>query len=231
MLKIQTTGPNPQGFCTGERSKSILTGTAINSDLSCALDTFLWKLDLELHNPLKSGPIHACITKGLTGRKKNKKKGVEGLLIVCLHSNSIRFSSENPWFPHSRFMILQSTPPHRTSRVIMCFKSKPISAPEYCCLLWLVQAGRSRSTQTNVQNYQHKRKKRFVSRCSESLKVLQISCRFLETQIKLTGRIQALKIIVAFWSQPWLKLQSPQDFWVLWASKFSLIWDSFPCNP
>lgn len=83
MLKIQTTGPNPQGFCAGERSKSILTGTIVNSDLSCALDTCLWKLDLEIHNPLKSGPIRACITEGLTGRKKIKRKGWRVYLLCA----------------------------------------------------------------------------------------------------------------------------------------------------
>lgn len=68
--------------------------------------------DLEFSSSLRSGATYACITKGLTGKKKKRKKeGVECLLIVCLYYNSTKFSNGHSSFSHSHFMVLGSTAP------------------------------------------------------------------------------------------------------------------------
>lgn len=68
--------------------------------------------DLEFSNSLRSGATQACITKGLTGKKKKRKKeGVECLLIDCLYYNSTKLSNGHLSFSHSHFMVLGSTRP------------------------------------------------------------------------------------------------------------------------
>lgn len=231
MLKIQTTGSDLQGFCTGESSRLILTGAIGNFDTSCLLAAFyekliwssvtLWGQGLHMHAQQKDWQ-----------ERKKREKEAECLLAVCLDNNSMKFSSGHWTFPHYQFMVLGGTLP--TSQVITWFKPQPISTPDYSCMPWLVQAGQSRSNQRKAETIRATRKKAPVPFCSESLKsteVLQASCCILEAEMKMNVAKFVLKI--SFWvlkpAMPEANL--PQDFSVLWASKLHFDLRQFHLQP